>query len=310
MPSPSALSTFATVGLAVAITYLLASTALGGFNLIRRTRREVRTRLPNAPGAFVSREIDSIDRRIRRHSTAVLLFAVCVGVLVGLGRPDAGPELHPLGLVAIAVLVTATGVFAIAKGAQLLRYRSRLQFLLEADLGVARRLDEVRLRGHRVYHAVAIGDRIIDHVVVGALGVFAAQLVLPTRPGAVSVSLVRGSLLFGPGHGEFRLQPVTVAFARLARELGRVVGHPVKVVPTLIAPGCTVETRDDERYLLTNEQNCVTLVGWKDSEAYLMDDEIIRIADWLSARSQPQRQWAWRLPRAALHVCVRRPGLV
>ena len=110
------------------------------------------------------------------------------------------------------------------------------------------------------------------------------------------MSLTRGSLSFGPDQVAFGLQPVTKAFAGLAKELGRTVGHPIKVVPTLIVPGCKVAASDEERFLLTNEQNCVTLVGWKDSEAYLMDDEIARIAQWLSARCQPPPTTGLALP--------------
>jgi hypothetical protein len=310
MPSPSSLSTFAAVGLAIAIAYLLVSTVCAGVMIVARSRRAGRSALRNPPGAFVAREIGSVRRRLRRHATAVLLFSVCFGVLVALGRQDLGPDLPPWGPVVIGVLVAVTAAFAAAKGVQLVQYCSRLRSLLDADLRVARQLDDVQRRGNHVFHAVPIGNRVIDHVIVGAIGVFAAQVVLPPRPGGASVSMARGSLDFGPGQGEFRLQPATEAFARLAKELARVVGHPVKVVPTLIAPGCRVSGQDDDRYLLTNEQHCVTLVGWKDSTAYLMDDEVTRIADWLSARCQPQRQWPWRFPPGVVHACVTRPGLL
>ncbi len=310
MPSLSSLSTFAAVGLAVAIAYLLASTVGAGATIMARWRRAAAAGVRHQPAAFVVREIESVDRRLRRHANAVLLFGACVGVLAALGRQDGWLDLPAWGPVTIAALVMVTGAFAAAKGVQLLRYRGRLQSLLDADLAVAQRLEEVQVRGHRVFHAVPIGNRVIDHVIVSATGVFAVQVVLPPRAGALTVTMTRGSLVFGPAHGEFSLQRVTEAFARLAKELGRAIGHPVKIVPTLIAPGCTVAARDDARYLLTNEQNCVALVGWKDTEAYLMDEEVTRICERLAARCRPQRQIALRVPPGALHACVTRPGLL
>ncbi len=126
----------------------------------------------------------------------------------------------------------------------------------------------------------------------------------------MTVSLARGSLTFGPDHGAFGLQPVMKACGGLAKELGRTIGHPLKIVPTLVVPGCRVAASDEQRFLLTNEQNCVTLVGWKDSEAYLMDDEIARISQWLSVRCQPRQQLAWRFPKSARHVSIARPRLL
>ncbi len=310
MLTPSSLSAFAAIGLAVAIAYLLASTVCAGVLLVMRSRRAAKSPLHHQPAAFVVREIDSTDRRLGRHRTAVLLFCICVGLLVLFGREDGWPAQPTWGWATIAVLASVVGAFAAAKAVQLVRYRTRLRSFLDADRAVAQRLDEVRLRGHRVFHAVPIGDGIIDHVVVGSIGVFAVQVVLPPRRGAVTVSLARGCLTFGPDHGAFGLQPVIKACAGLARELGRTVGHPIKIVPTLIVPGCKVAASDEDRFLLTNEQNCVTLVGWKDSAAYLMDDEIARISQWLSARCRPRQQLAWRFPKGALHASIARPRLL
>ncbi len=310
MFTPSSLSAFTAVSLAVAMAYLLASTLLAGVGLVLRSRRAAKASLYHQPAAFIVLEADGIDRRLRRHRTAVLLFAVCFGILALLGRQHGWPELPTWGWVTVAMLVAVVGTFAAAKAVQLVRYRRRLQSLLDADRVVAQRLDEVQLRGHRVFHAVPVGDSIIDHVVVGPIGVFAIQVVLPARPGAVTVSLARGSLTFGPGHGTAGLQPVIRGCAGLARELGRTVGHPVKIVPTLVVPGCKVVASDEERFLLTNEQNCVALVGWKDSAAYLMDDEVARISQWLAGRCQPRQQFAWRLPKRTLHASIARPRLV
>jgi hypothetical protein len=307
MASAYSLGVFAAVGLAIALSYLMLSTTCAGVLMLVRSRRAASAGLRHAPGAFIALEIKGIERRLRRQATAVLLFAASFGALVALGSRDEGAGRSLWVPAAIALLVVATGAFAAAKGIALNRYHRRLRSLLQTSRQVAQRLEEVQRRGHAVFHAVRVGDRAIDHVIVGPLGVFAAQLVMPPRAGATSVSMARGSLFFAPAHGEFRLQPATEAFACLAKELGRVVGHAVKVVPTLVAVGCRIATRDEDRYLLVNEQTCVTLVGWKDSSAFLMDDEITRICEWLATQCQREPGWAWRSPRGALHPCITRP---
>ena len=307
MAAPSALSAFAAVGLAIALAYLLASTVWSGIAQLVTSRRAARSGLHHQPAAFVALEIDSIDRRLQRHCTAVLIFGICFGVLALFARHDHWPDQPTWGWVMIGSFVALIGAFAVAKGLQLVWYRGHLRSLLDAGLGVAQRLDEVKLRGHRVFHAVPVGDGVVDHVVVGPLGVFAILVVLPSRPGASTVSLTRGCLVFGPEHGFSGLQPVVKVFAGLARELGRSLGRPLKIVPMLVVPGCRVESSDEKRFLLSNEQNCITLVGWKDPEAYLMDDEIAGVSQWLSARCQPPQQPAWGLPKRPLQAFLVRP---
>jgi hypothetical protein len=310
MPSPSSLSAFAALALSFTMGYLLFSTAAAGIVVFLRRFRAGAAGLRRPAGAYIARELNATGRRIRRHCAAIVLFIVSFGILAALARPDLTPALAPWVPPVVIALVTAMAIFAVVKAAALVRYQLRLRRLLAADLQVAERLEDVQRRGHHVFHAVPVGPHVIDHIVVGAIGVFAMQVVLPDRPSVKTVSMARGSLLFGPGQGEFRVQPTVEAFARLARQLGPLVGHPVKVVPVLVAPGCKVSTWDDDRYLLTNEQNCVALVGWKDPSAYLMDEEVLRISEWLSERCRPVRKLALMEARVRLHACATRPALL
>ena len=309
MPMPSSLSAFAALALAFALAYLVLSTASAAVLLFARRLRAGSAGMRRPAGAYVARELAGTSRRLRRHATAVVIFLASFALLAMLGRRDLTPALASWVPSVMAALVAAVALFSAIKGLALLRYHRRLRRLLDADLQVAERLEEVQRRGHRVFHAIPVGPHVIDHVVVGTIGVFAVQVVLPGHADARSVSMTRGTLLFGPGQGEFRVQPTVEAFARLARQLGPLVGHPVKIVPVMVAPGCKVSTWDDDRYLVTNEQNCVSLVGWKDPAAYLMDEEVHRISEWLSERCRPTRRLAWHEP-ATLHACVTRPQLL
>jgi len=310
MPSSDSLYAFAAVGLAVAIAYLSLSTAWAGALSLVRARRAALSGLRYAPGHFIAAEIHELDRRRRRQATAALLFVTCCAVLAISGASDRWAVLPPWGPSTVMLVLAATAALAAARGFVLYRYRARLRTLLEANQRVAQRLEEVQRRGHYVFHAVPVGGRIVDYVILGRNGVFAAQLVVPPRPGASVAFLSRGALQFGPAHGEFNLQPVIAAFAQLGKELGRAVRHPIKIVPTLIINCGKVHAQDDDHFLLTNEQNCVALVGWKDSAAYLMDDDIAAMCQWLSASCQPPRRWYWHHPRPAPNAGAPRPGFL
>ena len=297
LPSLPSLIAFALASLAIAVAYLLVSTALAAAASLAVPGAAARPGVRNLPGRFLRQELDDNRARCRRYGTATLLFCASLVVLIPLGQLDPSTDLPAWAATVIALLLLVVLAYGAVRFVRLALRRRRLQWLLDRDLVVAQHLEEVQCRGHRVFHAVPVGNLVIDHVVVGSIGVFAIHVVPLSHPGAEGVRLQRGLLTFHPDGAEYRLQPATEAFARLARELTRAVGHRVKVVPTLIAPGCRVLGRDDEQYLLTNEQNCVALVGWKDTEALLMDDEIVRIAGWLAARCTPpgRRPW-WSLP--------------
>jgi len=306
MPSPSSLATFGVIAMALALCWLLASAAAAGVSGFLGRRRAMQIGLRRAPAAFIVRERESIDGRVWRLANASLVFATTGGLLVGFGADDIAPVLPAWHLWSGAAMVAGAAGYSVVSLARLIRYRRRLCSLIEKNAATAGRLEEVQVRGHRVFCAVPVADRVIDYVVVGSNGVFAVQVVMAGRPGATGVRMAHGVLHFLPAHGQLRLARVTEAFAGLARELGRTIGRPVKIVPMLVAPGCRIASQDDPHYLVSDEKNCVALVGWKDPAAYLMDDEIARMTEWLGARCRPKSVWTRRPWGRPPHVCLAR----
>jgi hypothetical protein len=307
--SLSVLTAYALVSLATALVYFMVSTTLGAVITLLPPTGSAPLGVLHPPAASIRRELHDITRRCRRYGTAALLFCVSLGVLLLIGDRDPWSGIAAWTSAVAGLVVSGSVAYAMVRFVRLAMRRRRLRLLLNADLAVAERLGEVQRRGHCVFHAVPVGDLAIDHVVVGPLGVFAIHVVLPARPGVNGVRLTRGMLTFEPDAGEYSLAPITEAYSRLAKELARVVGHRVKLVPALIVPGCRVLSRDDEQYLLTNEQNCVAMVGWKDTDAYLMDDEVAKISEWLAARCRTQRRWPWFRGGQVPQTRSRRPRL-
>lgn len=306
MPSPSSLATFGAIAMTLALCWLLAAAAASGLSGVVSRRRSMQSGLRRAPAAFIVRERESIDGRVWRLANASLVFATTGGLLVGFGADDIAPVLPAWHLWSVAAMVAGAAGYSVVSLVRLVRYRRRLCALIAANAAIAERLEDVQVRGHRVFCAVPVTNHVIDYVVVGSNGVFAVQVVMARRPGATAVRLARGVLHFMPAHGQLRLAPVTEAIAGLARELGRAVGRPVKIVPMLVAPGCRIGSQDDSRYLISDDKNCVALVGWKDTAAYLMDDEIARMSEWLGARCRQQADWTRRPWGRPPHVCLAR----
>ena len=83
-------------------TYLLISKVGGNLASVVETRRQRKTRVPFEPGRFVQQEAHHIERYLRRHSTATLIFCASLTAMLAVGRRDWWPEL-PTGVWWIAI---------------------------------------------------------------------------------------------------------------------------------------------------------------------------------------------------------------
>ena len=65
------------------------------------------------------------------------------------------------------------------------------------------------------------------------------------------------------------------------------------MLPIIVVTDCHVEPSLNPGCLLVNASSCNMFVGWNDPDAYLMDDEIEKITDWLvgRCRKMPFRRW-------------------
>ena len=299
---------FTTVSLSVGVAYLLLSWlayTLGG--LLRRFRpvRPVSCR----PGEVVHQALKVTGRRWDQFRTAALLFCVSLALLLGFGRTGWWPEPS----VGVYIAIGLTLLFVIGFGAavmlQLVRYRVRLSKLLDAHIEVAQRLTEAQLRGNRVYHAVPIGSGIIDNVVVGSNGVYTINLVTPPAQDCESVNYRRNGLVFLPGALRNDLRPYREAIVALTRELSRCVSNPVVVQPVVVIADCRIDEAPEDGPLLVTMESCTAFVGWKNKSAFLMDDDIEKINDWLSRQVLAHQPRSGRQLADCLAGQVSRPAL-
>ena len=302
-----AFAVYAGIATATALAYLCLATGAGWLYAYMRRNRRAAGR--PQPGTAVRSVLLETDQRLRRHTTALLLF-VAGGLLLSVfGERGWWADL-PLRLWAVlAVALMILQGYALVRLVQLIRYRARLTHLLHQHEEMNARLAEAQARGYRLHYAVPAGDLCLDTVVTGENGVYALSIVLPP-PGAETAVLRDGRLLFGPDKHVSNIVPILAAARVLGRELQESTGQAVPVQTVLIVPGCRTESGENQTCLLLTLETCVSFVGWRSAPGFLMADDLRAIDTWLEDRTRRPDRAARQAVRATLGEAIPPPLLV
>ena len=304
-----AYAVFSSIALAVALSYLLlCSLAMVASRVVQHFRpvRPASCR----PGEIIHQALRITGRRAEQFRTAALVFAVAMLMLTAFGRLGWWPDAQTWVFALLAVVATGLQVFGIAKLVQLARYRMRLSSLLDKHVSMARRLAEAQLRGNRVYHSVRVGDAIIDNVIVGPNGVYAIGMFPSPVANCESVSLVSGELVFEPGGVRVSLQQYRHAVRGLSKSLGEGISSKVIALPVIVVPECTITASQETLPMVVSLESCMSFVGWKETRAFLMDDEVDAINRWLDRHALEAPHGSMRAVTGYLDRRVTRPALV
>jgi len=289
-------ASFSALALVFAVFYFLAS-GLGAnlASLIKRARHKG-SAIPFEPGRFIQQEVHDLGGRLRRHGTAALIFCTSLASLLAIGRQGWWPELPVWAW--LILLVTILGIIGYTeiRCIGLAICRRKLKLLRDDHVVIADHLNEARSRGNRIFHSIPMREGVIDHVIVGKKGIFAIQIVRPPSRKFTSVRLEYDMLVFAPRNVEKGIKNIrkfTRPVTMLSERLTNALQHTVNVRPMIIVTDCQVESSTNPSCLLVNAASCNMFVGWNDPEAYLMDDEIEKISDWLvhRCREMPFRRW-------------------
>lgn len=189
-------------------------------------------------------------------------------------------------------LLAATGAIVVAaigwgtwRLAKLYLLRRRVAYLSSATIAVGQALEKVGGDLNRVFHDVACGNGIVDHVLVGQKGVYAI-FVVARRPGRRNVVRARELRLWFAREPEaLPLEDFLATAGRLARMLGKTIGSLVRVRTVLVVPGWEVEEQSDQGFLVVNERSLGMLRGWSERSEYLMNEDVETLHDMLAERS-------------------------
>ncbi|MBK9990573.1 MAG: NERD domain-containing protein [Verrucomicrobia bacterium] len=228
---------------------------VGGIWVWRVQRRNERTpvvdKLLRTAGESNRRKLSAFDDLLLLHLTGtalipLLLMVVGLWIISGVSGPY-----QTLGLIILLVLLAVGLYFAAQWLIKILdqRYEYRIGYFGEREVGEI--VDALRLKGFQVFHNVPASEVQpifhLDHVVVGATGVFAIQTKSRTRgtprPGFAEHKIIfDGQKLVYPWGDDFQgLELARDRAVWLESWLAQILGRQVPVQPILVFPGWWVE---------------------------------------------------------------------
>lgn len=164
--------------------------------------------------------------------------------------------------------------------------RSRLELLRDANIAVGHHLQRIAAGFGRVYHDVETSAGVIDHLVVGAKGVYAVNVFAESPVNGGHVVLDSNVLRFEPGHRSRSIVATGKCTAALEREFRRLLDHRVRVRSVIAVPGWDVHEQAGEEHLVVNDRSLPMLRGWKDQADYLMNEDLESLHEMLGASTR------------------------
>lgn len=184
----------------------------------------------------------------------------------------------------ISLAAVLLGV-AITRSVQLTWQRLKYLQRIAAGTAIGQALHRLSTNRNRAFHDVPTAFGVVDHVIAGLHGVYAVKVVA-VKPGKSRVVRLHDDVLdFGNGRARVSINHARKVSERLAREAGKVLGHPVHVRLVVAAPGWEVDAQTVDDVLLVNERNVMMLSGWKDERDYLMNEDVDTLHDYLDKQA-------------------------
>ena len=234
-------------------------------------------------------EMDGLGREQSHYLVAVVVFAIVFTIAYLLPRQTMLEDIPrwqqylTLGLFATASLCTTYRLL------QIVVAKRRVAFVRDANIATGHSLQQLTSNHNRVFHDVPCGTQIIDNVIVGLQGVYAVS-VIARKHGKDNRVRLRGSeLSFAPGKECISVSQSGDKSARLAKELGELLQHEVRVRSVIVVPGWEIESQTSDDYLLVNERNVSMIGGWKDQSDFLMTEDAAKIQKMLVKRCSRYR---------------------
>lgn len=252
----TALAIQTAVVLGVIATFVLGPGLAIAFLTMRKRRKRARSRSPigidllRTPGHTVREQLDAamsdLTWDVMLLSVAPVMF---LALLLGQGHISDGIpgmiRLAPIFLLAAAVVIGLVIRKMVKAGERI----DNLRAGFDAELAVGQELDQLMLKGARVFHDFPAENFNIDHVVISAQGVFAVETKGYTKPGdlkgreGATVVLDDQVLRFPHWTTSEPLEQAERQAKWLSKWMSSALGKPVVVTPVLALPGWFVDDR-------------------------------------------------------------------
>jgi hypothetical protein len=270
----------------------VAFAGAAAFALLARSGQAL-ARVRTASGNFSACIMPEAGQRVRdqldlvRRKQAILLqtpFLFAILFVFALLAPSPFQGLPGWLLILVAAILFAAVGWTSYGLLRVILARRRLEFVRDANIAIGQGLQKLSGNLNRVFHEVPCGRTVIGNVVVGLQGIYAVY-VLARRPGRHNkLRLQNEHLLFAPGKHRISLAPFTEQSELFARQLTKALKVTVRVRTVIAVPGWEIEEQSGDAWLVVNERNLVMLRGWKDSEEYLMHEDVEQLHELLTDR--------------------------
>lgn len=210
---------------------------------------------------------------------SAVVFVVLFGFawISGAARLFAGTD--PWLLALIATLLASAIAWASYRLLVAVRFRRRLARRCIVNIAVGQALHRVTGGLNRVFHDVACGSSVIDHVLIGQKGIYAINVIVGHSRKSSRVRARDGRLWFSPGRDSVALDVYATKSEQLARKCRKAIGGRVHVRTVLVVSGSKIEEQPAGDFLVVNERNLVMLRGWRDRSEYLMNEDVETLHD-------------------------------
>jgi hypothetical protein len=214
----------------------------------RKKRLPFTQKILRPPGESLRLHLIDLDEKLNDRFVQLFLSAYSPLVMAGLVtlqgvRPTVGVW---IALVAIAVVASVWSAYRLWK---VIRLRRRIRLGFEGERHVGEALNQLMLVGYRVFHDFLITDkprsiRNIDHIVIGANGVFAIETKTRRKVkggNGAKVTVLYNALQYPWGLDQRDLAQAQEDSAWLAEWLSKMSNEPVKVGSILVLPGWFID---------------------------------------------------------------------
>jgi len=279
-----ALSGPTTIALASTIVFLLV---VKFWHVIAQSAGAT-TRFPNSIMLEAAQRFrDELERLGREQSLfqiAGLVFSVIFSITYLLRPQGMFEDMPQWQLILVLVLFGAAALYTAYRLLHIVITKRRLAYVRDANMATGHALQKLNADQNRVFHDVRCGAGVIDNVIVGQHGIYTIS-VIARKPGKDNVvTLLEDKLTFAPNNVSMSVASSGTKSGEFAKEIGKLLGHDVRVRTVVVIPGWEIESQSSEAYLAVNERNLTMLSGWKDPNDFLMDEDVDKVQKVLTAR--------------------------
>lgn len=244
---------------------------IGILYLFRFYQKQKRLRSPftrdllRSPGQSLLAKLDAINEDLMVYLMYATLGPLTIySANISLFYFQKVPKAHFHVWISVCVGIGIL-IFSIYKVTKLLSKRRLIRLGYEGELAVGQELDQLMRDGFYVYHDFPADKFNIDHIVVGAKGVFAVETKArskPTTKNRVENATVEydGRTLYFPKGDDFK----TIDQAKrqaiwLSNWLGNAIGEPIAARAIVALPGWLVKRSSSEGISVVNPKQFSSL---------------------------------------------------